>query len=66
MVKFEKITSPLTNDFIEQSDTLHPLIDILGVEVCKVRDGSKKNSGIGTSLGVEVLGKKRPYFRDHL
>ena len=50
----------LTNDFVEEPDALHALVDVLRVKVREeVRDGGEHHAGVLPALGVQLLEQSR-------
>ena len=45
----------IDNDFIQEANTFHTLIDIFGVKFGEVRNGGKKYSSGGTSVCIKLL-----------
>ena len=46
---------PLTNDLVEQPDALHPLVDVLRVELGEVGDAGEQDARVAPGLGVQLL-----------
>ena len=53
-------STSLTNDFVEEPDALHALVDVLRVKVREeVGDGGEHHAGVLPALGVQLLKQSR-------